>query len=307
MLFYYIFRVIIFPLAIMPYAVLYKVSDGLFLLTYHVIGYRKKLVFDNLSNSFPEKTKEEILEIRKQFYRNFCDLIVESIKSFHVSDSEIVKRCTFDNRHVVNQLYENHPCVIALASHTGNWEFAGISVGLHVKFFPVGSYKPLSSKGFNKVIEKMRGAYMDVIPYYNIGERVKQSVSDFKEGHTNSMGNRNRKPVFIFVADQAPSKKNSTFWTTFLNQETAFYTKIEDESRQYNLPVIFCEIQRIRRGYFNLHVTLLAEHASETEPFAITSEYARLLDECIKKNPANWLWTHRRWKRKRENPDGVSY
>jgi len=108
-----------------------------------------------------------------------------------------------------------------------------------------------------------------------------------------------RKPVIIFLPDQAPSQKNSFHWVTFLNHETAFYTKVEDMAREFNLPVVFCNIARVSRGNFRIDLTLIAEHAAETQPLEITNKYIGLLEKCIRETPHNWLWSHKRWKRKR--------
>jgi KDO2-lipid IV(A) lauroyltransferase len=266
------------------------------LLLYRLIGYRKKVVWQNLKNAFPEKTDNELHHIQKEFYRHFCDLIVETIKFFSITETEIRKRCTFSNPEVADALYDNHKCLFAFTGHIGNWEFAGISVSYHVRFWPVVSYKPFSNKTFDRLMSKARSRHFDLVPYYNV-----KGILEKNEQQAAPVLYHGRKPVYIFVIDQAPSRKNATYWTTFLHQETAFYTKAEALARQYEAPVLFCDIQRIRRGYFNIHLTLLSENAARTRPFEITEKYVALLEDVIRKNPANWLWTHRRWKRKRNN------
>jgi Kdo2-lipid IVA lauroyltransferase/acyltransferase len=245
-------------------------------------------------DSFPEKSENELKVIQRQFFKNFCDLIVESIKFFNISEADIRKRCTFSNPEVVDVLYEKHKTLFGFTGHIGNWEFAGISVGYHVKYWPVVSYKPFSSKTFEKLMSSVRWKHLDLVPYH----RIKQTLAENLKSDEPALY-RNRKPVYIFLVDQAPSRKNSFYWTTFLNQETCFYTKAEELAREHSVPVVFCDIQRIRRGHFNIHLELITENAAETEPLEITKRYVTLMEAVIKKNPPNWLWTHRRWKRKR--------
>jgi KDO2-lipid IV(A) lauroyltransferase len=297
LLLYYLLRIIVFPFSILPFPVLYFISDGIYFLVFHLIGYRKKVVWQNLKNSFPEKTEAELKQIQKKFYQNFCDLIVESIKFFNISEEEIRKRCTFSNPEMADKYHDNFPCLFGYTGHIGNWEFAGISVGYHVKFWPVVPYKPFSSKVFEQLMSSVRWKHLDLVPYYSIKETLEEKLKKSAEPPLY----RGRKPVYVFSLDQAPSRKNSTFWTTFLHQETCFYTKVEDLAREYNLPVIFCDLQRVKRGYYNVHLTLIAETPAETQPLEITKKYVQLLEEVIKKDPDNWLWTHRRWKRKRNS------
>jgi KDO2-lipid IV(A) lauroyltransferase len=299
LLVYLVFYGIVFPLSKLPFSILYKISDGFYFIVYHIIGYRKEVVWQNLKNSFPEKTHEELQVIRKQFFHNFCDLIVENIKFFSITPEEAKSRCTVSNPEVVDNCYKNNPCMYALTGHLGNWEFAGIGAGLGVKFWPVVSYKPFSNKSFEKIMTEIRSRYFSIVPYYNVKEETQKTI---ETGLFNiNQNNPSRKPVFIFLPDQAPSQKNSFYWVNFLNQETAFYTKVEDMAKEFQLPVVFCDIERIKRGYFKINLTLLAENAAKAHPLQITNQYIALLEQNIYKNPANWLWSHKRWKRKRIN------
>lgn len=298
LLVYLIFYGIVFPLSKLPFSALYVVSDGIYFLVYHIIGYRKKVVWQNLKNSFPEKNEAELTAIRKQFYQNFCDLIVENIKFFSITPEEAKSRCPIENPEVIDKLYENHSSVFALTGHLANWEFAGIGAGLGSKFWPVVSYKPFSNEAFEQMMTEIRSRYFSIVPYYYVKSETEKVIATGR--FEINKRNPERKPVFIFLPDQSPSRKNSFHWVNFLNQETAFYTKVEDMAKELNLPMIFCDLQRLGRGKFNIHLTLLTENAAKEPPLAITNQYISLLEGCIQRNPANWLWSHKRWKRKRE-------
>jgi len=294
---YFVFYGIVFPLSKLPFSVLYPISDVFYFIAYNIIGYRKKVVWENLKNSFPEKTNAELQIIRKQFYHNFCDLIVENIKFFSITPEEAKQRCAIANPEVIDNLYEKNACIYALTGHLGNWEFAGIGAGLGVKFWPVVSYKPFSSEAFEQMMTEIRNRYFSIVPYYNVKTETEYTIATglFRVNKKNP----ERKPIFVFLPDQAPSKKNSFYWVNFLNQETAFYTKVADMAQNYKLPMVFCDIQRLQRGYFIVHLTLLTDNAANETALDITNKYIELLEACIQKNPANWLWSHRRWKRKR--------
>lgn len=294
---YLLYYAIIFPLSKLPFRALYVLSDGFYLLVYYVFRYRREVVWSNIRNAFPEKTDAEVLAISKQFYHNFCDLIVENIKFFSISAEEAKRRCVFPNPELVNRLYDNNPCLFGMTGHLGNWELAGISTGLHVKFWPVVSYKPFSNQAFEKMMTEIRSRFFSIVPYFHIKATTQHTI-DTGLFPINKRDPQ-RKPVFIFLPDQAPSQKNSFFWVNFLNQETAFYTKVEDMAREFNLPVVFCNIARVSRGNFRVDLTLITERAASTAPFEITTKYTQLLEACIRENPHNWLWSHKRWKRKR--------
>jgi KDO2-lipid IV(A) lauroyltransferase len=297
LLVYSLYYILIVPLSKLPFSVLYKLSDGLYLLTFYVLKYRKEVVWMNLKNSFPEKSDAELEAIRKQFYHNFCDLIVENIKFFSITADEAMERCTFSNPEVINDLYEKYPLAFAFTGHLGNWEMAGISTGIFVKFWPVVSYKPFNNVAFEKLMTEIRSRFFNIVPYYEVKKNVEHTIATGL--FPINKRDPSRKPVLIFLPDQAPSQKNSFHWVTFLNQETAFYTKVEDMARTYNVPVVFCNIARLGRGNFRIDLTLIAEQPAQTQPLEITNKYIELLEKCIRETPHNWLWSHKRWKRKR--------
>lgn len=298
-IYYLLFYVVIKPLSLIPTNVLYVISDGIYYLVFHLVGYRKKVVWQNLKNSFPEKKEDELKVIQKQFYHNFCDLIVESIKTFSITEEEIKNRCACSNPELLEKLYAKYPAVIAYTGHLANWEMCGMSTNIHTSFWPVVSYKPFSNKKFEKLMTKSRTQFLSIIPYYNVKEIIQKNLIGSYNFPEDTKADNIKKPVFIFLPDQSVSQKNSFYWTNFLNQETSFYTKVEDWAKENNLPVIYADLQRLGNGKYNIHMQIITETPNELGEFEITQRYTKLLEQSIQNNPSNWLWSHKRWKRKK--------
>tara|TARA_B110000977_G_scaffold116233_1_gene150158 strand:- start:129 stop:1025 length:897 start_codon:yes stop_codon:yes gene_type:complete len=282
--FYYLF---VIPLSRMPYFILYRVSDFVYFLMYYIIGYRKKVIVDNISKSFPAKSSEEITKIVKKFYSHFCDLILESIKNFTVSEKQIKKRVKFNNVDLPDALFDKGKSIITIGGHYGNWEMSAIAAGNAMKHKQYGIYKPLSSNFFDKKMKSSRGAYgMNMIP-------MKEAKSYFEMEH--------KKPIsIVFGSDQWPSKPERAYWTTFLGRETPFLFGAEKYAKDFDRPVVYCEILKEKRGYFNVNYHLLTEKPSQLEYGEIIDLYIRKLEKTIEYEPAYWLWSHKRWKKTKE-------
>tara|TARA_B110000093_G_scaffold44321_1_gene47390 strand:+ start:531 stop:1439 length:909 start_codon:yes stop_codon:yes gene_type:complete len=282
--FYYLF---VIPLSRMPYFILYRVSDFFYFLMYYIIGYRKKVIVDNISKSFPAKSSEEITKIVKKFYSHFCDLIVESIKNFTVSEKQIKKRVKFNNIDVPDALFDKGKSIITIGGHFGNWEMYAIAAGNVMKHEQFGIYKPLSAKFFDKKIKSSRGAYgMNMIP-------MKEAKSYFEMEH--------KKPIsIIFGSDQWPSKPERAYWTTFLGRETPFLYGAEKYAKDFDWAVVYCEILRIKRGHFQANYHLLTESPNDLKEGEIIDLFVRKLEKTILDNKPYWLWSHKRWKKTKE-------
>ena len=272
--------------ALLPMRMLYVLSDILYFLIYKVIKYRIKVVRRNLVASFPEKSEAERLRIEKGFYHHFADYMVETLKLAHISLEELQQRAYVQNPEVVDRLMEQgHPCCILLMGHFGNWEWYSGSTTRFADAVMYQIYRPLNNKAVDKLFIWLRTKF---------GSRV---ISKYETGREVVRLQRNKvRSVVIFLADQTPSRQNLHYWTSFLNQDTAILTGAERLARKLDTPVIFLDVQMLRRGYYTLELQLLAEHPKETPENWITEEYARRMERSILRNPAGWLWTHKRWK-----------
>ncbi len=277
-----LFLIIITLFAITPFFVLYGFSDIVSFLLYNS-GYRKKVVRENLQNSFPGKSVKEIKQIEKNFYRNLSDIFLESIKGYTMSTKTGKKRYTGKNTDIIKKYHEEGRGVILALSHYANWEWGTVSLPLYVENDIAVVYKPIKNKYIDRFIKRSRSKNgMFMIPI----NQTRMFFQKFKD-----------KPhTFILVSDQSPSNPDKSVWVDFLGRKTPFLHGIEYYSRVYNMPVIYMSVERKKRGYYEFAFSLLHDNPKELAPGKITEMYAEKVEEEIRKNPSNWLWSHRRWK-----------
>jgi len=278
---------IIIPLSWLPYWILYRISDVLFYLIYYLVGFRKKIVFQNLTNSFPDKSSDEIKQLAKKFYRHFCDLIVESVKLFSISEEELVRRSKFKNPELLDHYYDQGKSIIIVAGHYNNWENFAKSCDLQMKHQAIGIYTPLT----NAFMEKKFSASRTLFDVVLLPKRqVKQYFDE----------NKDLLKCIIFGADQSPSGRTKrVHWMTFLNQDTAVMFGTEKYAKEYNYPVIFAGVNKLKRGFYEIWFETMEENPQDTAHAEITEKHTRLLEKEILAQPEYYLWTHKRWKRSR--------
>lgn len=285
---FYLFYCINWIVTLLPLRILYCFSDLLFPLVYYFPGYRKKVVATNLKNAFPEKSEEERTLIEKRFYHHFCDLIIETLKLTHISNEQLKRRMTFTNPELLERFYNEDRDVVASLGHYNNWEWM-ICLPLYTEFRTVTIYKPLQNKYFNRYMADLRsGKGMIMTPMSHI-------VREILNGRKNNI-----RSLFSFITDQTPAKGEITYWTTFLNQVTPVFLGVEKIAAKYDMILLFNTIQKVRRGYYTFTAELLFEHTAGLSEHLITQIHVRRLEEIIREKPEFWLWTHRRWKYKRE-------
>ena len=283
MLIYYLF---IKPLSLLPLRVSFVLSDFLFIILYYVLRYRREVVFTNLRNSFPEKSAREIEDIARKFYRHFCDLSVESIHNFSISRKELVARCKLRNPEVLEKFYAEGKSIIIASGHYNNWELAALAFDLQTSHRGVGIYKPLRNPYLDRKLRQSRGKYgLELVP-------KDQTKAFFAE-------NGHRLTAPMLATDQSPSKSINVYWTQFLNQDTAVLFGTEKYSKEFGYPVVYGHIYKIRRGYYEMVFEIVEDTPTEAPYGAITEKHTRVLEKDILEAPQYWLWTHKRWKRKR--------
>ncbi len=283
---YYLLLPLVYGLSLLPFRILYFLSDGLFILLYRVWGYRKPIVNSNLHNSFPEKSEEEITLIQERFYRYFCDLILETIKTLTISPSVLRHRVKFGDMSAFRRHFEAGQSVIIVMGHLGNWELAGAR-------FSQDHYHQLYV-----IYHPLRNVQVDRLLYY-MRTRLGNRLYSMKETVRGMIANRAKVTATAFIADQTPSHK-AVYWTTFLNQETGVFTGTAKIARKFNYPVIYVSVTRPRRGYYEVTSEELIPNPGEVEEDTISETHTQRLEADIKQHPHLWLWTHRRWKHKRE-------
>jgi len=274
--------------ASLPLTVLYGLAYGLYLLLAYVVRYRWKVVTNNLRNAFPEKSEAEIKQLGKAFYWHFAQVIVEILKLLTISMGELRRRAKILNPEVAIEAMKLGRTVLVLGSHAGNWEWI-LSTG--ALFFPDqahGVYKPLSNKFFEYFMRRLRtrsGAYL---------VSMRDTLRDM-------IRYRNHGRCLALLSDQAAGPEDQPYWTTFLHQDTGFYTGADRLAARFQCPVVYVGIKRVRRGYYDITLTEICDGiapVSENEHF-ITEAFARHLERDIQAAPEQYLWSHRRWKHKR--------
>ncbi|MGB1037949.1 MAG: lysophospholipid acyltransferase family protein, partial [Bacteroidia bacterium] len=272
----------------LPYWVLYGVSNFLSFVFYYLIPYRKSVVLQNLKNSFPSKSDKEVDIICRKFYNHLCDLIVESVKLFSISEKTISKRFIVNNPEVLQPYFDSGKSIIIVGGHYNNWEMLASGIDMQVPHQSVALYSKLSNAFFNEKMKSSRGRF---------GLRMvttKDSFAYFKE--------QTEEPrMTIFGADQSPTYSKNVHWTKFLSQDTAVALGTERFAKKYDLPVVYGAINKEKRGHYSLTISVLTENPKETKDGEITELHTKKLEEQILTQPEYWLWTHKRWKRVRED------
>ena len=267
---------------------MYLLSDIFYLIAYYLVGYRRKVVRANLESSFPEWDERHLRRVERQYYRYLSDLIIEGAYNLFASPSSIKRRYRIVNREVVDRYYEQGRTVILMSAHYGNWEYMVSSLNMQFLHHGIGVGKPLQDKLTAGFITRRRTRYgTQVVDQTD----VREHVAFFERYHVPC--------VLMMLSDQSPSNPHKSYWTRFLHHETAFLYGAEHFARQYNYPVLYYSVHRVRRGYYELTFSPLCEHPQEVPQYTIVERYVRRLEQEILSEPQYWLWSHRRWKRSR--------
>ena len=283
---FYLALPFLYLISILPFPIFYVFSDGIYFLLYKVIGYRKRVVAENLKNSFPDKTPGELKKIEKQFYHYLVDLFLETLKTLTISKKEAIKRCKLTPNAIAlfDELYTQRKSCILVMGHYGNWEWAGSSFSLINKQQLYVIYHPLTNTHFDKLMYGMR-------------TRFGSKLYAMKDTMRGMIGNRNEVTATAFIADQTPSPENA-YWTTFLNQKTPVFWGTEKIAQKLNYPVVYVTVNRIKRGYYEANAELLVSEPKNTKEGDISEMHTKKLEKDIIAQPEIWLWSHRRWKHK---------
>ncbi len=285
-----LFWLVIKPLSLLPYWVLYGISDFFYVILYYIVGYRKKVVRDNLTKSFPEKSTIEIVQIEKKFYHHFCDLVIESLKNFSITQEQANARMKHVNAEVFKHYAEQHKSVILVGGHYCNWELWAVTAAQAIPHRVVGIYKRLSNAYFDEKMRSSRGKFgLHMIP-------TKQTSDYFKD-------NLNELNAIVFAIDQSPNNPKKCMWINFLGRETAALFGAEKYAVEYDRPIIFGHMKKLKRGHYEVRYEVVCKEPALTKTGYITQMLHTELEPDIKSAPEFWLWSHKRWKHKRPAED----
>jgi len=293
-IFHYLFLAIAWLIALLPFWLLYLKSDFLSFVLFYVVKYRKKVVFENLHNAFPEKTAREINQIARKYYRNLGDLILEVIKLMLLSEEQLMRRIKVNNPGLVDDLYNKQKSVMLIMGHCGNWEWTAPAIAFYTKYTGYCMTKPLSDPFFERYIMRLRTKF-------NPG-----SIVHFNRFFRMMVENRKNLSAYVIAGDQTPTRSEINYWTTFLNQETAVFLGAEKIAKALDLPIIYVDTQRTGRMRYEVTLSLITDQPKETAEFEITEKHVHMLENAIRLHPDNWLWSHRRWKHKRADIESIT-
>ena len=280
--------ILIYPIlwfvSILPFRLLYAVSDLLYILMYHVFRYRKQTVQGNLRLVFPEKSDLEIKMITKKFFHHFCDMILESIKSMNISLESMKARYTFKNLDIIKDFEKQNKSIVLMCAHYGSWEWIFI-LQTYTSHRGYGIYKQLQNKYFDRLIKSIRARYNSYLI------TTKETFSVLEEAKKNGILSMNG-----FASDQSPKKNKAHHWNEFMGIKVPVHTGAEMLAKKLDMPIVFFAVERKKRGYYEATFQTLAETPADFKDYEITDKFLKLVEKQIHEAPEYYLWTHKRWK-----------
>ncbi|BAO56433.1 lipid A biosynthesis lauroyl acyltransferase [Nonlabens marinus S1-08] len=287
---FYLAYPIIWLIARLPFPAIYFISDGVYILVYHVLRYRREVIFKNIKTAFPELSEKEVIQLSKQSTRHFCDIFVEMVKSTGISSQELHDRFVCDNLEEINAFAKAEQPIVILIGHQASYEWT-MSLDDFIGFTTYAVYKPIKNAYFDNYIRKVRSKFGSIlIPMkkaYHIMQERQKSKSDVG--------------LYALVADQSPKAASAQFFTTFFDQITPVFMGGERISKEYGMPVFFLQVEKVKRGYYKAHFEKVTDDASQEPKWMVTDTFFQLLEKQIRKQPQYYLWTHKRWKVKPED------
>lgn len=286
-----------YGLSLLPLWLHYVFSDVLFVIIAYVLRYRHRVITKNLANAYPDKSAKELKQLRMQFYRHFCDMLVETVKYTSISDRNIMRRITFTGSEQVAEILNGGQSIALLLGHYGNWEWESSLVlwvrpMLHINSAMGQIYHPLENEVINRVVLKTRG-------------RMGSDCVAMKETLRWIIGNKHdgRPSILGYISDQVPTWHNIHHWLTFLNQETPVFTGFERIVHSQNQAVVYLDVKKLKRGHYECEFQVITREPSTMREFELTDIYFQRMEQTINRAPQYWLWSHNRWKRTRKEFD----
>jgi KDO2-lipid IV(A) lauroyltransferase len=280
-----LYYLVIKPISLCPYWILYGISDFFFLVLYYLVGYRKKVVTDNISKCFPEKSFQEVLSIRRKFYRHFCDLVIESLKNFSINRKQAMDRMNIVNPELVDKWVKERGGVILCTGHYGNWELWATAAMYFHRLPVLGIYKRLSNPFFDAKMRETRSKNgLLLVSTRETGTYLRTHINNPKS--------------IAFAFDQSPANPEKCVWIEFMKRETAAYFGAEKYAKEFNYPLIYGSIDKTSRGHYKGTYSMICENPQDQEHGKITKMLHDELEKHIRLNPEYYLWSHRRWKHK---------
>ncbi|WNH12400.1 lysophospholipid acyltransferase family protein [Thalassobellus suaedae] len=282
--------ILVYPLlwliSILPFKILYVVSDGVYVLLYYIIGYRKKVVTNNLKLVFPNKTETEIKVIRKKFYHHLCDMFLEMAKTMTISEKSLKKRFKIKNPEELKRLEALNKSIILIFGHYASWEWS-IVIQNYINFKGLAVYKQLANKYFDKLVRDIRSKFNTSLI------STKETISAINHNEENGI-----KSITGFLSDQSPRLTKDVYWSSFMGIEVPCFTGAERLAKKLDLSTAFLKVTKVKRGYYEAEIMTLAENSNDYKDYELTDMFLREVEKQIYEAPEYYFWTHKRWKHK---------
>tara|TARA_R110002049_G_scaffold54988_2_gene152776 strand:+ start:813 stop:1769 length:957 start_codon:yes stop_codon:yes gene_type:complete len=285
--------ILVYPLlwliSILPFRLFYFFSDFVFIILYHVVGYRKKVVNENITRAFPNKSKEEIAKIQKDFYHHMCDMFLEMVKTLNLSKEELKERYKIVNIEVLQEIVKDKS-VLIVCSHYANWEW-NVSINNYVNAKGYAVYQKIGNSYFDNLIKKIRAKWNTTLITQQ--ETVKTVYRNVQDGIIAAYG---------MVSDQSPQVKRAQYWSEFMGVKVPIFNGPESMARKLDLAVVFLKVSKVKRGYYKAEFIPITTAGKQTKKNEITDQFLRLTEQQIIELPEYYLWTHKRWKHRNKVP-----
>lgn len=286
--------ILIYPLlwvvSILPHPIFYGFSDTIYFLAYRVVGYRKKVVRGNLELVFPDKSKDELDYIEKEFYKHMCDMFLEMVKTMNLSKEAVKKKYDVTNIDVLREI-EKTKSILVVCSHYANWEW-NVSINNYVQSKGYAVYQKISNKYFDAFVRKTRAKWNTELIIQ------KETVKTVVRNHQNNV-----RSAYGMVSDQSPQAHRAQYWKEFMGIKVPIFNGAETLARKMDLAVVFLKVSKVKRGHYQAEFIPITLEGSTTEKNEITDKFLELTEQQIKERPEHYLWTHRRWKHREKVPE----
>ncbi len=279
--------ILVYPIlwfvSVLPYSVFYFLSDVIFFITYYIVQYRKKVVYNNLKLVFPQKDDKELIYIQRKFYKHMIDMFMEMVKTMSLSKEEVKKRYDVVNIEVLREI-EKEKSILIVCSHYANWEW-NVSINNYVEGKGYAVYQKIMNTYFDNWIKKVRARWNTTL--ITKEETIKTVFKNVKD---------NVRALYGMVSDQSPQAHRAPYWTDFMGITVPVFNGAEMMARKMDLAVVFLKVSKVKRGYYKAEFIPISTDAKNTEKNEITNQFLRLTEQQIREKPEHYLWTHRRWK-----------
>jgi len=277
---------ILWLISILPFPLLYAFSDGVYILIYHIIGYRKKTVRENLALTLPHLSKKERLDIEKKSFHHLCDMFLEMIKTMSISEEEMNKRFQYTNLQVYLDLERKGKNIALLCAHYASYEWV-ISMNKKITFEGYAIYKKIANPYFDKLVKKIRSNFNAYLI------TTKETAKVILKNKLNK-----KLSTYGFAGDQSPKINKAHHFTTFMGITVPVHTGAEMLAKRFDMNVIFLKVKKLKRGYYQATFEVLSENVKSVPDYEISDMFVKRVEKQIAEAPEYYLWTHKRWKHK---------